>query len=136
MTEPNNTYEEVTNQISVLVRPEYLDDQSDPDDGRYVWAYHVRIENRGRDTVQLMTRHWRITDATGAIQEVRGPGVIGEQPVLAPGDSFEYTSGTPLATPSGFMEGSYQMSSPEAGRFDIAIPAFSLDCPYTPSLIH
>jgi len=132
----NNHYEQTTHDISVLVIPEYLEDQSDPDEGRYVWAYHVRIENKGEGTAQLLTRHWRITDANGTVQEVRGPGVIGEQPVLGPGDSFEYTSGTPLVTPSGFMEGSYQMTTPDGTHFDIAVPAFSLDSPHAPTRIH
>jgi len=114
----------------VSVRPYFLEDQSVPDSGHYVWAYHVRIENNGDRTVQLLTRHWKITDAQGHTQEVRGDGVVGKQPVLKPGESFEYASGTPLPTPSGIMLGSYQMQADTGERFDITIPAFSLDSPH------
>ncbi|HKT18124.1 MAG TPA: Co2+/Mg2+ efflux protein ApaG [Stellaceae bacterium] len=125
-------YAETTRSIRVTVKPHYLEDQSSPGDGRYVWAYHVRIENQGPETVQLRRRHWRITDAMGRVQEVRGPGVVGEQPVLAPGQSYEYTSGTPLPTPSGIMVGSYEMELPDGQCFAVAIPAFSLDSPHQP----
>ena len=125
-------YAETTRSIRVTVKPYYLEDQSSPTDNRYVWAYHVRIENRGAETVQLRRRHWRITDAMGRVQEVRGPGVVGEQPVLAPGQSYEYTSGTPLPTPSGIMVGSYDMELPDGECFAVAIPAFSLDSPHQP----
>ena len=123
-------YTAKTHEIRVSVQPTYLDDQSSPEDGHFVWAYHVRIENEGTDTVQLLTRHWRITDALGRMQEVRGAGVIGEQPVLAPGESYQYTSGTPLPTASGIMAGTYGMTSQGGDRFDIEIPAFSLDSPH------
>ena len=124
-------YSATTRSIQVTVEPIYLEDQSSPGDNQYVWAYRVRIENFGRDTVQLRTRHWKITDAFGRTQEVKGAGVIGEQPVLAPGKAYEYTSGTPLPTPSGIMVGSYQMQDAASGEtFDVAIPAFSLDSPY------
>ncbi len=126
-------YEAVTDGIAISVEPHFLEDQSDPDGSRFVWAYHVRIENRGDRVVQLMTRHWRITDANGRTQEVRGPGVVGEQPVLKPGESFEYTSGAPLSTPTGFMAGSYGMVDEAGGDFDVAIPAFSLDSPHFPT---
>ncbi|MGE0714492.1 MAG: Co2+/Mg2+ efflux protein ApaG [Alphaproteobacteria bacterium] len=125
-------YSEITRAIRVTVKPFYLEDQSSPQENHYVWAYHVRIENTGEETVQLRTRHWRITDALGRLQEVRGPGVVGEQPVLRPGESFEYTSGTPLPTPSGIMVGTYQMETPEGGQFDVRIPPFSLDSPHQP----
>jgi ApaG protein len=125
-------YAETTRSIRVTVKPYYLEDQSSPTDSRYVWAYHVRIENRGAETVQLRRRHWRITDAMGRVQEVRGPGVVGEQPVLAPGQSYEYTSGTPLPTPSGIMVGTYDMELPDGQCFAVAIPAFSLDSPHQP----
>ncbi len=126
-------YRETTADITVTVKPYYLEDQSAPDEQRFVWAYHVRIENNGRRTVQLRNRYWRITNSRGRIQEVRGAGVVGEQPVLRPGDSFEYTSGTPLPTPSGIMGGSYQMEASETGeRFDVTIPSFSLDSPHQP----
>ncbi|MBT5111382.1 MAG: Co2+/Mg2+ efflux protein ApaG [Rhodospirillaceae bacterium] len=125
-------YEAVTRDIKVTVEPDYLENQSSPTDDHYVWAYHVRIENVGGETVQLRTRYWRITDALGHTQEVRGPGVIGEQPVLPPGESFEYTSGTPLSTPSGIMVGTYRMEAPDGDSFDVDIPAFSLDSPHQP----
>lgn len=129
-------YTETTRSIQVTVQPIYLEDQSAPEEQRFVWAYRVRIENRGGETVQLRTRHWRITDAFGRIQEVRGAGVVGEQPVLEPGGSFEYTSGTPLPTPSGFMVGSYEMETPSGERFDVAVPAFSLDSPHQPMKVN
>jgi ApaG protein len=125
-------YSKTTSSIKVTVKPSYLEERSSPSDNRYVWAYHVRIENQGGDTVQLRRRHWRITDAIGRVQEVRGPGVVGEQPVLAPGQSFEYTSGTPLSTPSGIMDGTYEMERTDGTVFAVAIPAFSLDSPHQP----
>ena len=123
-------YSEITRSIRVSVKPFYLEDQSSPAEGRYVWAYHVRIENRGLETVQLRNRHWQITDNRGQMQEVRGAGVVGEQPVLAPGESFEYTSGTPLQTPSGIMVGSYEMETRGGDSFWVRDPAFSLDSPH------
>jgi ApaG protein len=123
-------YSAITREIRVQVEPIYLDDQSEPDDAQYVWAYRVQIENEGTETVQLLTRYWHITDGMGRVQEVRGAGVVGEQPVLNPGESYEYTSGTPLPTPSGIMKGSYQMRTPAGEKFDIEVPAFSLDCPH------
>jgi ApaG protein len=129
-------YEKTTRNITVSVRSFYLEEQSSPEDDRFVWAYRVSIENRGQETVQLMNRHWRITDKLGRLQEVKGPGVVGEQPVLKPGESFEYTSGCPLSTPSGIMAGSYEMSAGGDERFDIEIPAFSLDSPYDTATIN
>ncbi len=123
-------YSETTHGIAITVRPIFLEEQSSPDENYFVWAYNVRIENRGEMTLKLESRYWRITDARGRIQEVRGPGVVGEHPVLEPGDSFEYTSGTPLPTPSGFMVGSYLMVDKSGAMFDVAIPAFSLDSPH------
>jgi len=123
-------YISTSNGITVSVTPIFLEDQSDPDEHHFVWAYQVRIENNGPVTVQLRERYWHITDANGLVQEVRGAGVVGEQPILRPGQSFEYTSGTPLATPSGVMVGSYQMQTDNGDRFDVAIPAFSLDSPH------
>ncbi|HUK60535.1 MAG TPA: Co2+/Mg2+ efflux protein ApaG [Stellaceae bacterium] len=123
-------YQETTRSITVTVKPVYLEEQSRPRDNHFVWAYHVRIENKGAETVQLRRRHWRITDAMGRLHEVRGPGVVGEQPVLRPGETFEYTSGTPLATPSGIMVGSYEMETGDGGTFSVAVPAFSLDSPH------
>ena len=123
-------YSATTKAITVTVKPVYLEDQSEPDEEHFVWAYQVRIENNGGSTVQLRSRYWNITDANGLVQEVRGSGVVGEQPILEPGESFEYTSGTPLATPSGVMVGSYQMQTDHGDRFDVEIPAFSLDSPH------
>lgn len=123
-------YSATTRSIKVTVEPLFLEDQSSPADRHFVWAYRVRIENGGDETVQLRRRHWRITDGMGRIQEVRGPGVVGEQPVLAPGQTFEYTSGTPLSTPSGIMVGTYQMETGSGEQFDVDIPAFSLDSPH------
>jgi ApaG protein len=120
----------MTRSIEVTIDPVYLDDQSEPADDHFVWAYQVRIENKGGETVQLLNRYWRITDAQGRIQEVRGAGVVGERPVLNPGQSYEYTSGTPLSTPSGIMDGSYQMETQNGETFDVVIPAFSLDSPH------
>lgn len=125
-------YSQTTRSINVTVKPFYLEDRSSPREGRYVWAYHVRIENRGEETVQLRRRHWKITDGRGQVQEVRGPGVVGEEPVLGPGESFEYTSGTPLPTPSGIMVGTYEMETPSGESFSVGIPAFSLDSPHQP----
>ncbi len=123
-------YRAVTRNIEVTVEPQYLADRSSPDQGQYFWAYTIEITNKGAETVQLKTRHWRITDAFGRRQEVRGAGVVGEQPVLEPGQSFEYTSGVPLPTPSGIMVGSYGMTTTTTGEvFDIEVPAFSLDSP-------
>ncbi|MEE8204118.1 MAG: Co2+/Mg2+ efflux protein ApaG [Alphaproteobacteria bacterium] len=129
-------YQKTTHAIQVTVKTSYLDDQSSPVDDHYVWAYQVRIENQGAETVQLLNRYWQITDENGQVHEVRGAGVVGEQPVLKPGDSFEYTSGTPLATPSGIMVGSYQMETAGGESFDVAIPAFSLDSPYQQGRVH
>lgn len=122
-------YTAVTRSIEVSVEPFYLSEQSEPDRERWVFGYRVRIENAGDEMVQLLHRHWRITDGNGRVVEVRGEGVVGEQPRLEPGESFQYTSGTPLPTPSGIMAGSYQMVTEDGERFDVAIPAFSLDAP-------
>ena len=111
------------------VEPTYLESRSSPDSSQFFWAYRVIIENQGRETVHLLSRHWMITNARGELTEVKGPGVVGERPVLKPGESFEYTSGAPLDTPSGMMGGAYQMESESGERFDIEIPTFSLDRP-------
>ena len=129
-------YSETTRSIKVTVRPFYLDRHSSPSDNHYVWAYHVRIENGGSETVQLRRRHWQITDSRGRQQEVRGPGVVGEQPVLGPGESFEYTSSCPLPTPSGFMVGDYEMETRTGENFVVQVPAFSLDTPQQPSKLN
>jgi ApaG protein len=122
-------YEAETDGIVVRVRPSFLAGQSNPDAGRWVWAYQVEIVNLTGVSVQLMARHWIITDARGQVEDVRGPGVVGEQPVIAPGGSYTYASGCPLTTPSGSMVGSYAMVDSEGRSFDAAIPAFSLDVP-------
>lgn len=122
-------YTATTRAIAVTVKPQYLPDQSDPAKSKYVWSYQVRIENKGDATVRLRSRHWKITDGLGRQQEVKGPGVVGETPMLRPGDVFEYTSGTPLSTPSGIMGGTYQMVTEGGENFDIEIPTFSLDTP-------
>ena len=132
VTSKSMTYTATTRHIRVSVRPAYLADQSAPNDCHFVWAYHVTIENLGRETVQVRSRHWKITDGRGELHEVRGSGVIGEQPILEPGDVFDYTSGTPLPTPSGIMMGTYQLENERGELFDIEIPAFSLDSPYQP----
>ncbi len=123
-------YDQTTQSIRVTVKPIYLEEQSSPIESHYVWAYQVRIENEGRETVQLLNRRWQITDSLGRVQEVIGAGVVGEQPTLKPGEYFEYTSGTPLSTPSGVMVGSYEMQSSSGRRFDVAVPPFSLDSPH------
>ena len=122
-------YRAVTRNIEVVVKPRFVADRSSPDNNYFFWAYTISITNNGADTVQLKTRHWRITDAHGRRQEVRGAGVVGEEPVLKAGETFEYTSGVPLPTPSGFMTGTYGMVTMEGERFDIEIPVFSLDNP-------
>jgi len=123
-------YEAITHGVRVKVTPEYLDEQSSPEESYFFWAYTVEISNEGDGVVQLKTRHWRITDANGKVDEVRGPGVVGKMPRLDPGQSFTYTSGCPLTTPSGIMAGSYQMQREDGSLFDVAIPAFSLDSPF------
>jgi ApaG protein len=123
-------YERITRNIRVTVRPQFLESQSQPDNGKYVWAYTVSLANLGSETVTLLTRHWIITDARGHKHEVRGDGVVGETPTLRPGESFQYTSGCPLGTPSGVMAGSYGMTTKHAEMFEVEIPAFSLDSPY------
>ena len=122
-------YRAMTRQIEVTVEPNFVPEESSADLSRYFWSYTIVITNSGDETVQLQTRHWVITDASGRKQEVRGEGVVGEQPVLAPGERFEYTSGVPLSTTSGFMSGRYQMVSESGERFEIDVPTFSLDSP-------
>src|ERR1043166_3785984 len=120
-------YQTMTRNIEVTVTPKFLPERSSQEKSYFFWAYTIEISNRGNETVQLKTRHWRITDAFGRVQEVRGAGVVGEEPVLEPGASFEYTSGVPLPTSSGFMVGTYGMVTSSGEGFDIEIPAFSLD---------
>jgi len=123
-------YSETTRDIRITVRPAYLPDHSEPSEDHYVWAYEVTIENTGGETVQLLNRYWSITDAIGQNQIVQGPGVVGEQPVLGPGQDFSYTSGCPLTTPSGIMVGHYEMKDARGNLFQVTIPAFSLDSPH------
>lgn len=122
-------YRSTTRNIEVEVEPFYLAEHSQPQDGRYVWGYRVTIANLSDDPVQLLARYWRITDGSGRVEEVRGPGVVGEQPQLNPGDSFQYTSGCPLRTPSGFMVGTYTVRTGDGEFFEVDIPAFPLDLP-------
>lgn len=130
-------YARTTRDVCVTVRSFYLEDQSRPEESHFFWAYRVKIENRGREPVQLLRRTWHITDARGRTQYVHGTGVVGEQPLLEPGEAFEYTSGTPLETPSGFMTGAYHMLAPASGeQFDVTIPAFSLDSPHGTGRVH
>ncbi len=130
-------YTEVTQHVRVSVRAFFLPDRSNPEENQFFWAYRVRIENTGGITVQLLKRTWTITDATGRTQHVHGEGVVGETPLIGPGETFEYTSGTPLTTASGIMRGSYHMIDPATGRqFDVTVPAFSLDSPHQPGRLH
>lgn len=118
-----------TRGVVVRVSVSFLPEQSEPDRGRWFWAYHIRIENAGAMAVQLLTRHWIITDGRGARHSVEGEGVIGEQPLIAPGESFDYVSGCPLSTPSGAMLGTYHMIGEDGAGFDIDIPRFALIAP-------
>lgn len=129
-------YSETTKSIRITVVPAFLDEHSSPDDAKYVWAYEVEIENLGEETVQLINRHWLITNSFGQTQTVQGAGVVGEQPVLKPGEHFKYTSGTPLNTPSGLMSGVYQMENTNGELFDVSIPIFSLDSPHQPMQVN
>ena len=123
-------YRAMTENIEVIVEPEYAAERSNPERSDFFWVYTVEINNHGDETVQLRSRHWQITDGMGVVQHVRGVGVIGEQPVLQPGESFRYASGCPLKTGQGVMVGTYEMVSQSGRRIDVAIPAFSLDTPF------
>ena len=123
-------YEAMTRGIRISVSPQFIEDESSPDDSYFFWAYTVEIINESEETVQLKSRAWRITDGRGITEEVNGPGVVGQTPVIPPGESFRYTSGCPLDTPSGIMVGSYQMTDQDGKIFEAEIPAFSLDCPF------
>lgn len=129
-------YRSLTRGIQVTVEPVYLEDESAPTENHYFWAYTVEIVNQGSESVQLRARHWKITDALGRVEEVRGAGVVGEEPTLAPGQRFEYTSGCPLTTASGIMIGSYQMESADGEAFSVDVPAFSLDLPDMPRVLN
>lgn len=121
-------YAETTAGITVRVAPRYLDEQSNPESGEWAWSYHIRVENGSTDDVQLLSRHWIITDGDGRVDHVRGEGVVGDQPVIVPGGSYDYVSGCPLPTSSGTMTGTFTMAAREA-LFEVAIPLFSLDTP-------
>lgn len=123
------TYRALTHGIEVTVTPRFLSEHSNPEKDRYVWSYTVEIRNVGEEMVRLRRRHWIITDANGRVEEVRGAGVVGEEPLLRPGGAFSYTSGCPLTTPSGFMVGRYEMERQDGSRFEVDIPPFSLDLP-------
>ncbi|MHA6719031.1 Co2+/Mg2+ efflux protein ApaG [Sphingomonas sp. RS6] len=123
------TDEATTRGVVVRVSVSYLPEQSEPARGRWFWAYHIRIENEGPVAVQLLTRHWIITDGRGLRHSVEGEGVVGEQPMIAPGASFDYVSGCPLSTPTGAMQGTYHMIAEDGSAFDVAIPRFSLIAP-------
>jgi ApaG protein len=129
-------YQAKTRDIQVTVTPKFLARESVPEKNHFVWAYSIEIENHGAETVQLMSRYWRIVDGAGRVQEVEGPGVVGEQPVLNPGSSFSYTSGVPLTTPSGFMDGHYVMVTDAGERFEAEVPAFSLDSADERRVVH
>jgi ApaG protein len=118
-------------EFTISVSPRFLSEQSDPEGGKYLFAYTIRIVNSGQTVAQLMSRHWIITDANQHVEEVRGPGVVGEQPRLAPGEAFEYTSGCPLPTPFGSMRGTYQCVAEDGTEFEVPIPEFLLSVPRT-----
>lgn len=125
-----STSQAVTRGIRVDVRARFMPERSDPGESEWLFAYTITISNEGAKTVQLLSRHWVITDANGKVEEIRGHGVLGQQPILAPGQAFEYSSACPLETPFGVMQGTYQMVTPEGDHFDIAIAPFSLHEPY------
>ena len=129
-------YSKITNGVKVTVTPYFLDDQSSPQEDHYVWAYQVNIKNSSSNTMKLNHRNWVIIDANGKVINVQGEGVVGEFPILKPGESFEYTSGTPLKTNNGIMQGFYLMSQNNGEQLKIDIPAFSLDSPYSKKNFH
>ncbi|MEA1937851.1 MAG: Co2+/Mg2+ efflux protein ApaG [Pseudomonadota bacterium] len=129
-------YTLITGPIAVSVEPRFLDEQSAPEEGHFVWTYRVRIENRGTYAVTLRNRHWAIINAAGIVQETSGSGVVGVEPIILPGETFEYTGGTPLSTPSGIMIGRYMMQAETGEVFDIDVPAFSLDSPYDAATVN
>ncbi|QFT33462.1 CO2+/MG2+ efflux protein ApaG [Labrenzia sp. THAF82] len=125
----SGSYSATTEGIEVSVEPFFLDDESRPEESEFIWAYMVEIHNGGNEPVQLKSRYWQITDGLGRQEEVSGPGVVGEQPVIEPGETYEYSSHCPLATDSGIMAGAYEMERPDGTLFNVTIPAFSLDLP-------
>ena len=136
MARAKTMYEAETDGVHITVTPRFVSEQSDPDNSRFFWAYQVVIRNKSPFAVQLITRHWTITDGNGAVQDVRGPGVVGEQPIIAPGDQFQYVSGCPLTTPTGMMVGIYEMRRQNGEMFDAQVPMFSLDSPYQKPVLH
>lgn len=129
-------YTAITRDIQITVMPQFVAERSEPEEGQFFWAYTIEITNLGRETVQLTARHWLITDGNGVTEEVQGPGVVGEQPVIPPGESFRYTSGCPLTTPSGIMVGTYRMLDAAGHPFTVDIPAFSLDSPFAKRVLN
>jgi ApaG protein len=129
-------YRATTRSIRITVTPNFMEAESSVDRGRYVWSYTIEIANLGLDAVRLLSRHWEITDANGNVQEVDGPGVVGEQPLIEPGGAFTYTSGAPLPTPSGIMVGHYTMRDTGGECFDVDIPAFALESPHVQRTLH
>jgi ApaG protein len=130
------TYRETTNYISVSVSPEYLPQQSEPSSHHFTWAYHVHIKNSGNTIIQVLARHWKITDIRGQSHEIVGEGLVGKQPILMPSEVFQYSSGTPLSTPSGFMSGSFLLISEGGELFNAVVPSFSLDSPLPNRPLH
>lgn len=128
-------FSETSHNIEVKVAPIFLDDESSRVNNKYVWAYHVQIYNHSKDPVQLMYRHWLVTDGYGKIHEMRGEGVVGEQPTILPQAMYEYTSAVPLNTPTGFMKGTYEVMS-HGQYLHVGIPCFSLDCPFYQNVVH
>ncbi len=122
-------FTKTTHGMKITVLPQYIPGQSQPAEDFYVWAYTITMENHGGQPMHLLNRYWHITDGQGRVQEVRGPGVVGEQPVLKPGSTYRYSSGTHLPTPSGIMRGTYQFARQDGEMLDVTIPAFSLDSP-------
>ena len=129
-------YRAVTHDIEITAEPEFLADESDPKHKRWFWSYTITITNHGRSSVQLINRYWQITDGNGRLHEVRGTGVVGEQPVIKPGETYRYTSGCPLDTPQGIMAGHYQMQCSTGEMMTVEIPAFSLDSQMTDRVLH
>ena len=136
MDQPHAMYSRVTRDIEITVLPEFVPERSNAEEGQYFWAYTVEIANQGSITVQVTARHWKITDANGHLEEVKGAGIVGEQPVLKPGEIFRYTSGCPLTTSSGIMAGAYQVVDEDGAAFEVEVPTFSLDSPFTKRVLN
>ncbi|TAJ30330.1 Co2+/Mg2+ efflux protein ApaG [Bosea sp. (in: a-proteobacteria)] len=134
--ETQAVYRAETHGVRVTAEPRFMEAESSHEQSRYFWAYAIEIVNLSGDVLQLLTRHWTITDGRGQVHEVSGEGVVGQQPVLRPGESFSYTSGCPLATPHGSMEGAYTMQDERGATFDVAVPLFPLDSPYVKKVLH